>query len=122
FSFNIVALDSDEAGSMGLDTRTVRLVSIVLGSVMAAAAMIHCGMVAMVSLIVPFLSRGIFGVESRRLFWGNLLLGGLMLLLCKDIAALIPFPGEGMPVGAIVELVAIPAFIAVLATRRRTWE
>lgn len=122
FSFNAVCFDSDESNSMGLNTRVVKFISLVLGSLMMTAGMVHCGAVGMVSLIVPFISRGLFGAESRGLFWGNLLIGGLVLLLCRDIAFFVPFSVDGMPIGTVVELVTLPVFVAVITGRRRTWE
>jgi iron complex transport system permease protein len=122
FSFNSVCFDGDEANSMGLNTRAVKFAALVLGSLMMTAGMVHCGAVGMVSLIVPFISRGVFGAESRGLFWGNLLIGGFVLLLCRDIAFFIPFSIDGMPIGTVVEFVTLPVFVAIITGRRRTWE
>jgi iron complex transport system permease protein len=122
FSFNAVCFDSDDSNSMGVNTRIIKFTALVLGSLMMTAGMIHCGAVGMISLMVPFISRGIFGAESRNLFWGNLLIGGLLLLLCRDIAFFIPFSGDGLPLGAVVEFVTLPVFVAILLSKRRTWE
>jgi iron complex transport system permease protein len=122
FSFNAVCFDSDESGSMGVNTRLVKFVSLALGSLMMTAGMVHCGSVGMISLIVPFIARAVFGAESKKLFWGNLLIGGLILLICRDIAAFIPFAETGLPIGAVVQFVAMPVFVLILFSGRRTWE
>lgn len=122
FSFNAVCFDSDESGSMGVNTRAVKFVSLVLGSLMMTAGMVHSGAVGMLSLMVPFIARGLFGAESRGLFWGNLLIGGVLLLLCRDIAYFIPFSVDGLPIGTAVEFVTLPVFVLILTSRRRTWE
>jgi len=117
-----VCFDTDDSNSMGVNTRFVKFLALVLGSLMMTAGMVHCGAVGMVSLMVPFISRGIFGAESRKLFWGNLLIGGFVLLLCRDIAFFIPFSGDGIPLGSVVEFVTLPVFVAILLSKRRTWE
>jgi iron complex transport system permease protein len=122
FSFNIVCFDSDESNSMGLNTRLIKFVSLVLGSLMMTAGMVHCGAVGMLSLMVPFISRGLFGAESSKLFWANMLIGGFILLLCRDIAFLIPFSADGLPIGAMIEFVTLPIFVLILTSGKRTWE
>jgi iron complex transport system permease protein len=122
FSFNAVCFDSDESNSMGVNTRLIKFAALVLGSLMMTAGMVHCGSVGMISLIVPFLARAVFGAESKKLFWGNLLFGGLILLICRDIASFIPFAETGLPIGAVVQFIAMPVFVLILFSGRRTWE
>ena len=100
----------------------MKLFALVIGSIMATAAVAHCGTVGMISLIAPFISRAIFGADFRRLFWGNLLMGGAMLVVCRDIAAMIYFTTQGLPLGIIVDFVAVPIFTAILVMQRRVWE
>jgi iron complex transport system permease protein len=122
FSFNAVCFDNEESSSMGVNTRIIKFISLILGSLMVVAAMVHSGSVGMISLMVPFVSRSIFGAESRNLFWGNILIGGLVLLICRDIAAFIPYGNHGFPIGGIVQFLSMPVFILILISGRRTWE
>lgn len=122
FSFNAICFDNDEARSFGINTGIMKIVALLLGTIMVTAAMVHCGAVGMISLMAPFISRAIFGADFRKVFWGNLFVGGTMLLLCRDIVSLIPFGEDGMPIGTIVEFVAVPIFVIILITQRRVWE
>ncbi len=122
FSFNAVSFENDEARSFGVNTMALKVGSLILGTFMITAAMVHCGSVGMVSLIAPFLSRSIFGAESRKVFWGNLLVGGTLLVVCRDIASMIYFTSEGLPIGTVVDFVAVPIFVIILVTQRRVWE
>ena len=88
---------------------------------MIAAAMIHCGAAGMISLIAPFISRGLFGAEYRGQFWGNLLIGGGVLVICKDIVGLIPFSSSALPLGTIVDFVMLPIFVMIIVSKRRVW-
>lgn len=122
FSFNAVCFENDQSKSFGIRTGAMKLFALVIGSIMATAAVAHCGTVGMISLIAPFISRAIFGADFRRLFWGNLLMGGAMLVVCRDIAAMIYFITQGLPLGIIVDFVAVPIFTAILVMQRRVWE
>lgn len=122
FSFNAVAFERDESRSYGINTTIMKVVMLIIGTFMVTAAMVHCGTVGMVALIAPFLSRALFGADSRKLFWSNVLVGGGLLVLCRDIASMIKFTIDGMPMGTIVDFVAVPIFVLILAGQRRTWE
>lgn len=122
FSFNAICFDNEESSSMGISAGKVKIAALILGTLMIAAAMVHCGTVGMVSLIVPFISRGIFGAEFRNTFWGTLLIGGTVLVICRDIASMFTFGGDGLPIGTVVEFVALPIFVIILLSQRRTWE
>ena len=122
FSFNAVCFDNDEARSFGVNTMGIKMIALLLGTFMVTAAMVHCGSVGMVSLIAPIISRAVFGADFRKVFWGNLLVGGTILVVCRDIASMIPFTTEGLPVGTVVDFVAVPIFVVVIIMQRRVWE
>jgi iron complex transport system permease protein len=122
FSFNAVAFENDDSRSLGVNAYAMKIITMVLGTVMITAAMVHCGSAGMVSLIAPFISRAIFGAEFRKLFWGNLVVGGGILLICKDVIGLIPFGEKGIPLGTIVDFVVLPIFVIIVASQRRVWE
>ncbi len=122
FSFNAVSFEDSEARSLGIKPAAVKITALILGTFMVTAGMVHCGSAGMVSLIVPFISRSIFGADFRKLFTGNILIGGAVLLLCRDIASFFPFGGYGLPIGTVVDFVAMPVFVIILVKQRRTWE
>lgn len=122
FSFNAVCFDNDEARSFGVNTMGIKLIALLLGTFMVTAAMVHCGAVGMISLIVPIISRAVFGADFRKVFWGNLLIGGTLLVICRDIASMIPFTTEGLPIGTVVDFVAAPVFVVIIIMQRRVWE
>lgn len=122
FSFNAVAYTPDEMRGLGMHPQRLRFVTLILGTFMITAAMIHCGAVGMMSLAVPHISRYIFGSEFRKMFWGNLFLGTGLLMLCRGIADLIPFGYQQFPLGVVVNIVVTPIFAYFMATSQRGWE
>ena len=122
FSFNGLGFDNDESRSLGINTGAMKIITLIIGSMMITAAMVHCGSVGMISLIVPFISRSIFGADYQDSFWSNILIGGGLMVLCRDIISLIPFGDYGLPIGTVVDFIALPVFVVIVAAGRRTWE
>ncbi len=122
FKLNALAFEEEEMRMMGLDATRLRGVALICGAIMILAAQVHTGMVSMVSLIVPFLSRSWFGVEFRKQLAGNICIGTVLLLACRDLTDLIPFVGDGLAIGSIVSVAAMPLFVVIMARQMRGWE
>ncbi len=122
FKLNALSFDEQEVRLMGIDPSRMRALALVCGAIMILAAQIHIGAVGMVSLIVPFLARSWFGVEFRKQLAGNVCIGTVLLLACRDIVDLIPFVGNGIAIGSAVAVVALPLFLFIVAKNLRGWE
>jgi iron complex transport system permease protein len=122
FRLNGLAFDDAEIRLMGLSPTLLRGTALLCGAIMILAAQIHTGMVAMISLVVPFITRSMFGCEFRKQFAGNLLMGMLVLLVCRDIVDAIPFVGDGLAIGTVASLVVLPLVIWMMARDRRPWD
>lgn len=122
FNLNALSFADDESRLMGVNANALRFVALLLGSVMVIAAMIYCGNVAMLSLIIPHVSRVVFGSDFRKQFVGNVLLGALVLLVCRDIADLVFFFNMDIPLGTMVSFITMPVFVWMVALQQRSWE
>lgn len=116
---NALSFDEDEVRVMGIDFGRLRAIALVCGAVMILAAQIHTGMVGLVSLIVPFVSRRWFGCEFGRQLAGNVCVSTLFLLACRDAADLVPFVGDGIAIGNMVGVMALPVFLLAVAKQRK---
>lgn len=121
YRMNALPLDEAEARPLGLDVGRLRTVALLCGAVMILAAQVHTGMVGLVSLVVPFLARRWFGCEFSHQLTGSVCIGAILLLVCRDIADLIPFVGDGLAVGSVAGLVLLPLFLAVVARQQKGW-
>jgi iron complex transport system permease protein len=121
FRLNALAFTEEEVRLFGVNFTTLRAAALICGAIMILAAQVHVGMVGMISLIVPFLSRSVFGCEFRKQLVGNLCIGPILLLACRDVADLIPFVGDGIAVGSAVSVVALPVFMVIMAKQMRGW-
>lgn len=123
FSFNATCFPNEESYTLGVNPMIVSIVSLLAATVLVTAAMVHCGSVGMVSLVIPHFCRYIFGADFRKLFVYGAIYGGLFLLLCRDISASISFGLYGaLPIGTVVTFISAPLFVVVLLSNRRGWE
>lgn len=123
FSFNAVSYTPDETRGMGIDSNLFRFLTLILGTFMVTAAMVHCGAVGMLSLAVPHMGRYIFGSEFRKQFWANMLLGALLMLVCRGVVILLPYVGTTpFPISIVVNVMVPPIFAVFIAKSKRGWE
>ena len=122
FRLNVLSFGEQDMKMLGVSPQRIRLVALICGTILIVSAQIHTGNVAMISLVVPFVSRFLFGAEFSKQFWGNILLGAALLLLCKCILLLLPFSlTTVMGVGPVVNFVVLPVFVWMIATQQRSW-
>lgn len=122
-SFNAVSFSDEEAKSMGVNPEFIRIVSILGVTILVASAIIHCGNVGILALVVPHVCRYWVGASFRPLYYASIFYGGLGLVLCRAISSLIYIEGFGtFPLGPLVSLFAMPILAAALMQRRRGWE
>ncbi len=122
FGMNALSMADDDARMLGVNVSALRIAALLSGSIMVTAATVYCGTVSMVSLLVPHIARALFGAEFRKQLVGNMLLGAILLLLCRDIVAIVPFLDTGIPIGTAVTWVTMPFFVWMLAVQQRSWE
>ena len=122
FRLNTVAFDDADARMMGVDPERMRVFVLIMGTLMILAAQIHVGIISLVALVVPFLTRYVVGSEFGKQLLGNMLMGPLLLLVCRDICSLVPFVGEGLSLQMVVGFVALPVYVWMMALGKRGWE
>jgi iron complex transport system permease protein len=122
FKLNLISFSDDETRLLGVDPTRLRVLALVCGSVMILVAQMNAGQVAMASLIIPFVVRATFGSEFSKQLVGNMLVGALVLLICGFLGQVLLFEGEAVGVSSVVNIVAIPLFVWMMAIRQRSWE
>lgn len=121
FGLNVLSLTDDDARMLGMDANRRRLVSIALATLMMVVAQLLVGTVSMVCLVVPHVSRMLFGANFARQLPANALIGALLLVLCRGVCSVIPFVGDGLPLGTVVSLVTLPLFVWIVALQQAKW-
>jgi iron complex transport system permease protein len=116
---DVLALSEDEARTLGVNVRRLRLVVIVAATLVTASAVALAGTIGWIGLIIPHAARLVAGASFARVLPLSLLLGaGFMLAV--DTMCRVAFPTE-IPPGVATAFVGTPVFIALLAiTFRRS--
>ena len=125
FSFNAICFPDDDAYALGLRPGLVRYSALLCATLLVVSAMIHVGSagVGMLSLIVPHFCRYFIGADFKKLLWGCLVYGGIILLLCRALSSMISFGLYGsLPLSTVVSVLAAPVFVSILMQQRRGWE
>lgn len=122
FQLNLVSFSDAETKLLGINPDYLRAMALICGSLMVLTAQVNTGQVSMVSLIVPFIARAVFGSEFRKQLVGTCLIGASLLLFCGDLTSLIYIDNVPLDLGSIVTIVTLPLFVWMLAIQQRAWE
>lgn len=115
----VLEAGDDEARTLGVPVRALRIALIAAATLMTAAAVSISGIVGWVGLLVPHLARLIVGPAYATLLPASLLLGAGYLLLVDDLCRS-AFAAE-LPLGIVTAVLGAPVFVVILARARRQW-
>ena len=118
---NILSMGEDSAAASGMNVGAVRLVLLITGTVMAAAAVAACGIISFAGLIIPHIIRMLTGADHRKLLPAGLLAGGLFMMITDTISRTVVAPSQ-IPVSVITSLIGGPYFILLIYRRGRKWQ
>jgi iron complex transport system permease protein len=117
---NVMTLSEDEALTLGVDTRRVRLVIIAAATLMTSAVVSVSGIIGWIGLLIPHFARLLVGPDFARLLPAAMLLGAGYLVAVDTLARTIA-PLE-IPLGVLTAFIGAPFFIWLLAVSRRGWQ
>jgi iron complex transport system permease protein len=114
---NVLCLGEEEARTLGLNTRWLRLIVIISATLITAASVSICGMVGWIGLVVPHLARMVVGPNYKVLVPTAALMGTCFLLLVDDVSR--TAASLEIPVGILTALIGAPFFLFLLMRERR---
>lgn len=112
---NILTLGDDEARTMGINPKRIRLIVIVCATLITATSVSVSGVIGWIGLVVPHLSRRLVGSNYRYLMPASMLFGALFLLIVDNISR--NLLTTEIPLGILTAFVGAPFFI-YLITRK----
>lgn len=115
---NILLLGPQYAESLGISTRKLRNILLVIVGLLTAITTAFCGPISFIGLAIPHIARLLFCTENHQtLLPGTVLCGAAIALLCNFICFL---PGETgiIPLNAVTPLIGAPVIIYVVLQRR----
>lgn len=108
-----IMLGEDIAKAIGSNVERVRILTSMVGIILAAIAVSTVGTVSFIGLLAPHMARFLAGVKHRKNILVAGLLGGLLLLLADFIGRSVIYPNE-IPSGLVVSLIGAPYFVWLL--------
>ncbi len=115
---NTLALGEEYASQLGVSVTKVRMATVLLGSLLTAAAVSLGGLIGFVGLLVPHFLRILIGPNHVRLLPASALGGAIFLILADTFARTVFAPTE-IPVGVFTAFLGGPAFLYLLNHRSR---
>ncbi|MCG9777711.1 FecCD family ABC transporter permease [Photobacterium damselae] len=112
-----MSLGDDEALSLGIPVSTMRYGVIFLATIISAITVCIAGVVGWVGLLIPHLTRLIWGASHRFVLPLSALLGAIFLLIADDLARMLT--SSEIPLGVVTELLGAVIFFFLLT---RTWQ
>jgi iron complex transport system permease protein len=114
---NAMLLGENYARNLGVNTKRIRMIIILITGLLTAVVTAYCGPIAFLGLAVPHLSRNFFKTSDHLVnIPGVILIGGLMALVCNLIARLPGYEGA-LPINAITSIIGAPVVIWIIIKR-----
>lgn len=119
---NVASVSEGEAEALGVHIHRLRWISLLLASLMTAAAVAITGPIGFVGLICPHLARLIVGNDTRKLLPAATATGASLLAVADAASRFLAGKGRAetlLPVGVLTGLLGGPFFLLLLWQNRR---
>lgn len=120
WDLNAMVAGDDLATTLGVNTKRVRTICMVLSTLVTAGIICFTGIIGFVGLVAPHITRMIIGADHRYLLPCSCILGGI-LLLGADTIGRTAFQPTIIPVGIVVAVVGVPFFVFLILKTRKEY-
>jgi iron complex transport system permease protein len=111
---DLLLLGERMARTLGVETRKLRMLSLLLISLLVTAAVYGAGVIAFLGLFSVTVARALVGPRHRLLLVVGSLISVLTILVCDLLARSIAVPID-LPIGFLTSLIGAPVLIFILA-------
>lgn len=119
WKLNLLSLEDQEALAIGVNPQVLKLILVGAATMITATSVAAVGVISLFGLIVPHISRMIFGPNNNIGVFANISIGGSFLLLIDDFSrTVMPFE---IPVGVFTMLIGAPIFIYLMKKNLTNW-
>ena len=110
YAMNLFAVGEIAAQQLGIDVERFKRIMVLSASLLAAATVSVCGIVAFVGLVVPHIARKLAGTPDHRVVLPLTALCGAIMMIWSDTIARIVLGGDVIPVGVVTAFWGAPFF------------
>ncbi|MGE7695821.1 FecCD family ABC transporter permease [Lysinibacillus sp. NPDC094177] len=115
---NVLLYGEERAKYLGVNVKRSKYIILVGGSMLTGAAVAVSGTIGFVGLVVPHMTRMVWGSDHRHLLPLSFLNGATLLIICDLVARTIIMPRE-LPIGVITAFIGAPVFSYIFYKQRR---
>lgn len=119
WKLNVLSFGEEEARSMGINTKRVRLLVIFASTLVVSCTVAVAGVVGWVGLVIPHLARAIVGPNYKRLLPTSIIIGAAYLLAVDDLARNLTM--VEIPIGILTAILGVPFFIVIFRRNMKGW-
>ena len=112
---NVLTRGEEEAGASGVNTKLLRLVTVLCATLLTAASVCVSGMIGWVGLVIPHLCRKLVGNNCKYLIPAAMVFGAIFLLLVDNISR--NLLATEIPIGILTAFVGAPFFLYLIARK-----
>lgn len=116
---NMLSLGEDEAKSMGINVKRLRLYVILASTMITAACVSMCGLVGWVGLLMPHVARMLFGSDNSKVVPVSMCLGAAFLIVVDTFAR--SATAAEIPISILTAVIGAPFFILLLKRTGGGW-
>ena len=116
---NAMLFGEERAHHLGVNVKRRKFAILIGGSILTGSAVAVSGTIGFVGLVVPHMTRLLWGSDHRHLLTLSFMNGAMLLIICDLIARTIISPTE-LPVGVITAFIGAPVFAFIFYKQRRT--
>ena len=109
---NILSLQEEEAQTLGINVKKMRIWVMIAATLTTAASISLCGQVGWVGLLIPHIARMIYGSDNRRIIPAVIGMGTTFMLVIDTVAR--SATASEIPVSILTAIIGAPFFIALL--------
>lgn len=115
---NAMSFGEERAQHIGVNVQRRKMLVLIAGSILTGAAVAVSGTIGFVGLVIPHLTRLLWGPDHRHLLPLSIFTGSGFLILADLVARTIISPTE-LPIGVITSMIGAPVFALILMNRRK---
>ncbi|MBP2655687.1 MAG: putative transporter permease protein [Firmicutes bacterium] len=119
WKLNVMSFGDEEAQALGVNTGRLRCVVIFCATLITASAVSVSGIIGLVGLIVPHLTRLVVGPNYKVLLPASVMMGAIFLLVVDNFSRILW--SVEIPLGILTSIIGAPIFMYLLLTSQRGW-
>ncbi|WP_342601287.1 iron ABC transporter permease [Psychrobacillus sp. FSL H8-0483] len=115
---NAMLFGEERAKHLGVDVKKRKMMILIGGSMLTGTAVAVSGTIGFVGLVVPHMTRLLFGSDNRHVLPLSFINGASLLIICDLVSRTIISPTE-LPIGVITAFIGAPVFAFIFFRQRK---